>query len=1486
VEPGSKRWRQVSKSQFAWEVDALAALRELLPDEAPVQAWSNFSFTDGGRIFEVDALVITRKGGYLIEIRSWSGRVFGDQGTWTHERRDGSRKGYPNPANLMAEKARVLASMIQARWPDLGRNGPVRPYLQPLVWFSNPSLRIELPAELRAHIAVVDGAPAELARYSGISDALLAIGPEQAGNNRFRRVSEADSDGVVRALERIGIRDSTRTRTAGSYVLDLPAFTERGSAQDFTAKHQHTGRYARVRIYSNVDGMGPDQARMLRDAAERENSAGSTLRRVDGVIDAIDFDQTEFGPAVILDHDRDWRRLDLALAEEAERPRLDDALRIVEELAATLREAHKRRITHRMLTPQSVWLRHRQGAFWAGCNPLLSDLSLAAREDGSVGTATTTATRIGRMPGVGPTAVELIAGDRSVETFVAPEAFTDLHADGVALDVYSLGALAYMLITGRPPAADRAELRAALAPSGLSLAAVIPEVDPALEAVIRRCTTPIVSDRFQSMSDVAAALALARASVNGAQVADEDDPLITGPGDVLAGRFTVVKRLGQGSTAMALWCRDAHLDSDVVLKVSLGGTSDARVLAEGERLGGLDQANIVKLLEVVELGGRPTLVLSFAGERSLAVVLRDEHTVSPEFLQRWGDDLLEAVRYLERVGVSHRDIKPDNLGVVALGPRREQHLVLFDFSLSPASSSATDAGTPPYLEPFLGGDRRFDLAAERYAAAVTLHEMATGETPVWGDGRTDPAYLPPEVEATVLVEAIDEALREPLTAFFQRALRRDPTARFDTAEDMARAWNEVFAGWEIDAPEDDTPDGPAAPAAWKLPERLALADPIASLGVSRKVATALRKCGATTVGDVARLEPATVNRTRGVAVRTRKQVIRIRAAVLERFADELAEASTTALEEEPSGTPAPTDAQSVHEVPDAGPAHRPDLDALSVRLVPPRGQRGRIGKVADTVRTLLGLLPVASTEAPEDWPSTASVAASLDLTKPAVSNSHQKAREHWGSSSDLVGVIPNLVAALVDLGGVAGASELSDALLDVRSTGLDGPDARRLSAAVVRATVEAAGAGVPDVFAIRRLGRRTVVAVNGPAVRDLLGGERETPPGWEILTEARSADDWAAYDPTALLELAVALGTRANALVADSVVVASSDAVPALRRIRTAAGRALSDSRLVRLAAAASDSAVANSASDLVAVSVTAVDALRWSRPILIGSARLTVVEITDRVAVRFPNVVLPGRPALDDALVAAQLPYSWDPALGSYRSIAEQVGGVQVTVAPSRPPTVVSLGGTVVPLGDHRDPDVAAALAVERRLEASSADGGFLALRVPTDRIADARAGLRPWVNRAEGGLVEVDLEATFLRHLRAAAADVGATWSTVEGADDPARSDWSRLSLLAERAVRATVDEVRSHRRVLAWFPGAIVRHGSGLTPGPLDQLHEAATAAGGDIDLLWLVVLGGTTNALPTVDGTPVPIVADDEWLEITGPWLSNRHRSGPRAEGRSA
>jgi serine/threonine protein kinase len=114
-----------------------------------------------------------------------------------------------------------------------------------------------------------------------------------------------------------------------------------------------------------------------------------------------------------------------------------------------------------------------------------------------------------------------------------------------------------------------------------------------------------------------------------------------------------------------------------------------------------------------------------SGAYTLAQRLRLEGRLSLDLLQRFGEELLIVADWLEQKGVSHGDIKPDNIGV-GRTPSGRLTLIPFDFSLANTPVDNIRAGTPPYLDPFIRRRQppRWDLYAERFAIAMTPYEAA------------------------------------------------------------------------------------------------------------------------------------------------------------------------------------------------------------------------------------------------------------------------------------------------------------------------------------------------------------------------------------------------------------------------------------------------------------------------------------------------------------------------------------------------------------------------------------------------------------------------------------------------------------------------------------------------------------------------------------------------------------------------------------------
>jgi len=327
-----------------------------------------------------------------------------------------------------------------------------------------------------------------------------------------------------------------------------------------------------------------------------------------------------------------------------------------------------------------------------------------------------------------------------------------------------------LLATGVPTSNPTELAKILREKKGLSISSVLDGAGPKLEELIQWSTHPDVLTRIGSVEDFLTLLDDVEDELTAPAEAVVVDPLHAKRGDHLEHGFLVDRVLGQGATATALLVTKD--DKQNVLKVARNEDNNVRLHEEADALRSLYSEFIVAIEDELVMHGRTVLVLQKAGDKTLAAQLRSDGVPTLEMLARYGDDLLSAVAHLERRGVAHRDIKPDNIGIRSLTKQRNQ-LVLFDFSLARAPLDNVRVGTAGYTDPFLVNRKpvRWDLAAERYSVGVTLYEMTLGEgvLPQWGDGKSDPALT--EDELVLDAEKFDPSVREGLVEFFLTTLQ-------------------------------------------------------------------------------------------------------------------------------------------------------------------------------------------------------------------------------------------------------------------------------------------------------------------------------------------------------------------------------------------------------------------------------------------------------------------------------------------------------------------------------------------------------------------------------------------------------------------------------------------------------------------------------------------------------------------------------------------
>ncbi len=1387
----------ITPSQYEWERRGLDFIKAGLPDYDPYRAWANFEFqTSDGAIYEVDLLVLTKMGFWLVECKAWEGRIYGDPGTWTRAQ-DGRLHSDDNPVLLANRKAKALSSLLKSQ----SAAGKIRvPWLDALVFLSADNLQCDLVGPARNRVFLKDR-PADQhhPERKGILAALINRDGQGIDPELRYPIDIKVAKALSRAMEQAGIRPSQRARRVGDYVLgDLIA--DGPGYQDRLAKHpSFDNDFRRVRQYTVAQASSEDDRQRRQRAAAREYQI---LRMLDhtGILRVSDYKEHELGPALLFDYpDPNAVRFDHYLTANAEKLNTGQRLDMLRQIADAIRYAHRKRVIHRALGPQSI---------------LVTDLSASVPRlqvyNWQVGIREAASTS-GRVTNV----EDLVEAQALV--YMPPEALTDCLKVTEASDVFSLGAIAFHLFSSRPPATNPSELAKILREKkGLSISSVLDGAGPKLEELIQWSTHPDVLTRIGSVEDFMTLLDDVEDELTAPAEAVVVDPLLAKRGDRLEHGFVVDRVLGQGATATALLVTKD--DRQVVLKVALNEDNNARLHEEAEALRSLHSEFIVAVEDELVVHGRTVLVLQKAGDQTLAAQLRSDGVPTLEMLARYGDDLLSAVAHLERRGVAHRDIKPDNIGIRSLTKSRNQ-LVLFDFSLARAPLDNLRVGTAGYIDPFLVNRKpqRWDLAAERYSVGVTLYEMALGEgvLPQWGDGKSDPALT--DAELVLDAEKFDPSVREGLVEFFLTALHRDPTRRYDNAEEMLHAWRQVFD--DSEQRKIKTPGGEEVDLAVTL-EQADLKTPIAALGLSTRAINALERAEVLTVRNLLEFPIRSIHIMRGVGNQTRQEIIRFISELRERF---------PAIE---PGQPKPEAAADDITGP-------PSLEMLHQRVV---GVRSPKKDAEWNIRA--GLLGTNARDGQPAcfWPSQTDIAESVSVTRARIGQVLTLDRNRWAKDPLVTAFRHELCEQVQRLGGVVTIPELIDLTILIRPPA-NTPEPikqQRLASAAARAAVETESSMAEPRLELRRIAGQTVVACSQElaAYADRLG---------------QVADGLAANDPL-----------PPPLRVFQELYEVEQPSLPP-------GCQPFSNERLLNLAAAMSKTAAVSSRQELYPRGMSADRVLRLGIGALSGlglgesEEGFTPDQVRSRIESRYPEAErLPDHPDLQRLLEAVGLEVRWDAERKMYRR-PEVIRTTSGSSQSLRVPTAQSARHHI-----EVTPDVAEARIFEDRLKHAYADGGFLALSVRPGKMRACEAEL---MRRFK--LEKLSFDELLFDALRAEAEELEIDWPTIEGADGTDRSspDWDNLVHLVTRAApKITEDLANRTDHLLLVHPGLIARYRQmAILEALRDRVGHDAPCPG-----IWLLVATDGQNEMPKLDNVVVPLITTSQRARVSEAWIDNLHR----------
>jgi tRNA A-37 threonylcarbamoyl transferase component Bud32 len=261
---------------------------------------------------------------------------------------------------------------------------------------------------------------------------------------------------------------------------------------------------------------------------------------------------------------------------------------------------------------------------------------------------------------------------------------------------------------------------------------------------------------------------------------------VSGPGCVVAGRYELLDRIGQGAMGTVWRARDQVLARDVAVKeVRLPDLMPARdrailrerTLREARVSAKLSHPCVVTVHDVIEADGTPWIVMELVIARSLERVLAEDGPLPPRRVAETGLMLLGALASAHAAGIVHRDVKPGNVLLT-----RDGRAVLTDFGIAavdgdPAlTQTGMVVGTPGFCAPERIRGVPASPASDLWSLGATLYAAVEGRGPFDGHGS------PMAVLASIVHSDPPPArLAGPLGAVIEALMSKDPAQRPDAA---------------------------------------------------------------------------------------------------------------------------------------------------------------------------------------------------------------------------------------------------------------------------------------------------------------------------------------------------------------------------------------------------------------------------------------------------------------------------------------------------------------------------------------------------------------------------------------------------------------------------------------------------------------------------------------------------------------------------------
>ncbi len=269
-------------------------------------------------------------------------------------------------------------------------------------------------------------------------------------------------------------------------------------------------------------------------------------------------------------------------------------------------------------------------------------------------------------------------------------------------------------------------------------------------------------------------------------------------GRIFNNRYQITERIGIGGMAEVYRAQDNVLGRMVAVKIMLpqyaaDSNFTQRFKQEAAASANLQSPYIVNVYDWGQDEGTYYIVMEFVRGSDLKTAINERGAINQRKAAEIGSQVCQALSVAHNLDIVHRDIKPQNIMVQPDG-----NVKVMDFGIARAKNSvmtqtSSVLGTAHYISPEQAQGKELTATSDIYSLGIVLYEAATGKLPFDGPDAVSVAMKQVNDYPTPPRE-INPDLDPALEAIIMKAMSKNPSERFATAQDMRHALNDYLAG--------------------------------------------------------------------------------------------------------------------------------------------------------------------------------------------------------------------------------------------------------------------------------------------------------------------------------------------------------------------------------------------------------------------------------------------------------------------------------------------------------------------------------------------------------------------------------------------------------------------------------------------------------------------------------------------------------------------